>query len=263
MNGAINVEGEEHFQLIFKSVLITVDRVRPDLPPAAERILQLHKGYNRGMEAARRVRFPKSRAVNDYFHMLQHLGGITGKNRGNSKSKTSTLRGKMNPANMTLQSGTYASQNQSRIVAALDSQRHLPSIHLYSRLLQGSLVKWEHVLNEPLAAQYLGADGPGQHSYTMRLEAQTLSAPPHNIHSFGENQEELLFSLHWSGMGGILLGTDCGDQVSEAMHSSWQQAKVSTSRDLQRKAGLYVLDNMQHLYDDCFAITSSGKKLDP
>ena len=172
LNGAINVEGEEHF--IFKSVLITVDRVRPEMPPAAERIPQLHKYYSRGMEAPRRVRVPKSRAVNEYFHLLQHLGGITGKSRGNSKSKTSNLGGKMNPANLTLHSGTHASQNQSQTVGALDSQRHLPSIHLYSRLFQGSLVKWEHVLNEPLAAQYLGADGPGQRSYTMRLEAQTL-----------------------------------------------------------------------------------------
>ena len=71
----------------------------------------------------------------------------------------------------------------------------------------------------------MGAEGHGKHVYTLRMSAKELAAPPHNVHTFGAPDEIMLFSPHWSGIGGILEGSDCGDQVSEAIHSGWQQAK--------------------------------------
>ena len=37
------------------------------------------------------------------------------------------------------------------------------------------------------------------------------------------NSQEMWFSLHWSGVAGILPGSDCGDQPMEAFHSPWQR----------------------------------------
>ena len=137
-------------------------------------------------------------------------------------------------------------------MAALQSQRRLPSIHLYSRLFEGSLVKWEHVLNEKVVADYLGAESKGGHAYTWKMRADVLAAPPFNIHTFGSPDEDLLFSPHWSGVGGMMLGMDCGDQCSEALHSGWQTATKALMGKKARSQGMEILDNMQVLYTEAW-----------
>ena len=158
----------------------------------------------------------------------------------------------MNPANAVQTKSAYVNSNQDRIVAALQSQRHLPTIHLYSRLFQGSLAKWEHVLQEKMAADYLGPDSKGHNVYTWKMRADALSAPPFNIHTFGNADEELPFSPHWSGVGGLLLGTDCGDQCSEALHAGWQTAKKAALGSKKRAKGMEILSNMQDLYTEAW-----------
>ena len=83
--------------------------------------------------------------------------GVTGsQGTGKKKNTKDTLATKMNPDNMKQTGQGYVGENQPRIVSTLRRQRRLPSVHLYSQLLQGSLDKWEHVYNEKLAVEYLG-----------------------------------------------------------------------------------------------------------
>ena len=146
----------------------------------------------------------------------------------------------MNPRNNMETASEYKNPNQGRIISHIQCERHLPTIHLYSALFTGSLTKFEFVYDEKKATDYLGADGPGRHVYTLRMHAKELAAPPHNVHIFGDPDEVLLFSPHWSGIGGILEGTDCGDQVSEAVHAGWQTAKKKINATYTRTTGLEV-----------------------
>ena len=249
VNGAFDVEGEEHFVQIFRATKAIIDTRSPGKILAVQRILQVHKDYAPGIEAARRRELQHSRPVNDFFHLMHHMG-FSG--AGKNMSQGSTLTKKMNPQNAVQTKNQYVYENQARIMAALQSQRRLPSIHLYSRLFEGSLVKWEHVLNEKVVADYLGAESKGGHAYTWKMRADVLAAPPFNIHTFGSPDEDLLFSQHWSGVGGMMLGMDCGDQCSEALHSGWQTATKALMGKKARAQGMEILDNMQVLYTEAW-----------
>ena len=155
----------------------------------------------------------------------------------------------MNPRNMVDKGHGYRTLNQGRILGHLQCERHLPSAHLYSALWQGSLLKIRWVYDEEKAAAYLGPGGEATHPYTWRMAAKDLQRPPFNIHCFGDDDEIMLFSPHWSGIGGILEGTDCGDQCSEALHSAWQAEKQRVADAMPKAKGLDVLNNMQTLYD--------------
>ena len=242
LNGAFNVEGTEHFVALFRCFKIVHNLRCPDKPDAVSRVLQLHSDYAPAIEAARRIEFPNSRPVKDFFHLMQHCGNI-------GKACGKTLASKMNPRNMVDKGHGYRTLNQGRILGHLQCERHLPSAHLYSALWQGSLLKIRWVYDEEKAAAYLGPGGEATHPYTWRMAAKDLQRPPFNIHCFGDDDEIMLFSPHWSGIGGILEGTDCGDQCSEALHSAWQAEKQRVADAMPKAKGLDVLNNMQTLYD--------------
>ena len=74
VNGAFNAEGDSHFVQIFRATKAIMDARSPGKPPAEQRILQVHKDYAPGIESARRQEFPHSRPVNDFFHLMRHMG---------------------------------------------------------------------------------------------------------------------------------------------------------------------------------------------
>ena len=96
---------------------------------------------------------------------------------------------------------------------------------------------------EQLLADYLG---PGGHEfYTTREKVKTLREM-YGISTFNDDDSaELLFSPHWSGVCGILPGSDCGDQPQEAFHAPWQRQLQVLGDSAECTQ---VLSTMQQLY---------------
>ena len=101
----------------------------------------------------------------------------------------------------------------------LHGLRHLATIDLYSLLWGGALERLMH-MKEPVATEHLGTEG--SETYTMRRTVGVLREE-YNIRAHTQGDDEvLLFSPHWAGIGGIVRGTDCGDEPQEAFHSPSQ-----------------------------------------
>ena len=60
-----------------------------------------------------------------------------------------------------------------------------------------------------------------------------------------DDEAELLFSPHWSGVYGICPGSDCGDQPQEAFHSPWKKQLDVLGKSADCTT---VLSTMQELY---------------
>jgi hypothetical protein len=91
---------------------------------------------------------------------------------------------------------------------------------LYSVIWEGWLRRLAQK-DEQLLADYLG---PGGHEfYTTRETVKTLREM-YGISTFNnDDTADLLFSSHWSGVCGILPGSDCGDQPQDAFHAPWHR----------------------------------------
>ena len=95
-----------------------------------------------------------------------------------------------------------------------------------------------------MAADYLGPQGLA--TYTVQGTLRTLKQR-YNVQCHEDDLDKvMLFSPHWSGFGGILRGTDCGDEPIEAFHVPWQAQLGVLGSDAE---GVQVLATMQRLYE--------------
>jgi hypothetical protein len=188
-------------------------------------LVSVAQDYHPFLEAARKAHFPQARPVNDFFHLLQHSKGIE------ARLARTELVGRR-----------YKKAEFGWVMASMHAFKHLPTSDLYSVIWEGWLRRLAQN-DEQLLAEYLG---PGGHEfYTTRETVKTLREM-YGISTFNDDDTaELLFSSHWSGVCGILPGSDCGDQPQEAFHAPWQKhlQVLGDSAECTQ-----VLATMQQLY---------------
>ena len=160
--------------------------------------------------------------MNDYFHFTEH---------------DKTLEAKL--TQMTLQNGKYVKTELEWTKAGRRCLRHLVTFDLYSLLWAGFLERLR-LKKESVAADYLGPQGLA--TYTVQGTLRTFKQR-YNVQCHEDDLDKvMLFSPHWSGFGGILRGTDCGDEPIEAFHVPWQAQLGVLGSDAE---GVQVLATMQ------------------
>ena len=184
----------------------------------------MHKDYVAALEHGRRTHFSMARPVNDFFHLSEKKNNIEAK-----------------LANLTLQNKVHVKTEYGWVMACLSGLRDIPSIDLFSALWDGFLRRLR-VKGETVLSEYLGPDGVER--YTQRLSVAALRAMGIFSNAL-DSSPELLFCAHWSGILGILPGTDCGDQSLEAFHSPWAKHLEALGKDA---TSTQVLSTMQDLY---------------
>ena len=70
LQAIINVEDTQNISQFFETLKRLWARVVPQRPELAKCITQVHKDYHPALEAARKEHFPRSRPINDFFHLL-------------------------------------------------------------------------------------------------------------------------------------------------------------------------------------------------
>jgi len=229
LQAAVSSEAHENMEQLFLTAERVWARVNPGRPPLRDCMVQVHKDYAPGIEIARRTRFPRSRPVNDYFHLTE---------------KRKVIESKLTQTE--LRDGGFVKKELGWIMASFDTLRHLASLDLYSSL-HGGFLERLHMKLEPVVAEYLGPDGNA--IYTIRATVAELRQT-YGVRALEPRQNAvLLFSPHWSGIGGIIVGTDCGDGPQEGMHSPWQKQLDVIGKDAQGTEVLQVMDTLYETWD--------------
>eukprot|EP00959_Pyramimonas_sp_CCMP1952_P166783 3485637-Pyramimonas_sp.AAC.1 len=94
------------------------------------RVVAVHSDCAPGIEAARKVVFPKSQTAKDQFHFAQHTGLKT--------TASGTLAKKMKHRRPAGQTGHYELTNLGWTVAALNALRRIPTLDCAPMLHEGS-----------------------------------------------------------------------------------------------------------------------------
>ena len=90
-------------------------------------------------------------------------------------------------------------------------------------------------------ATYLGPKG--HELYTVKASVADMKSK-YGIHPLNpDDKATMLFSPHWSGLYGILPGTNCGDEPLEAFHSPWQKHLATLGKPPYTR----VINTMQKL----------------
>ena len=168
-------------------------------PPLTDLVRQVHKDYADAIERARAEIFPQSRAVNDFFHLREKEKTVHAKCKG-----------------LVLQKGKCVKEHFDWIMYTLTNIRFAPRPDAFSHLWQGFLSRLI-AQGEHEVAKYMYKEV----SCIMHGEALALPDGPWPIAL--EATGQYFFAPHWSGLWVVRAGTACGNQPTEAMHSSWQR----------------------------------------
>ena len=79
LQALLHAETGHHVSVVFQFLADSWAGSRPDAPPLVELVKQVHKDYSEAIETARRTVFPRSRPVNDFFHLRQKEKTIASK----------------------------------------------------------------------------------------------------------------------------------------------------------------------------------------
>ena len=193
-----------------------------------DRVVALHSDYGPGIEAARKVVFPKSQPAKDQFHFAQHTGMKT--------TASGTLAKKMKHRRPAGQTGNYELTNLSWTVGGLNALRRIPTLDCASMLYEGFLSRLEHEFDEQEAAAYLGPNSRGPQTYTIRATVREMREV-YNLRCYNEDESTtMLFCPNWSGMGVLTAGYE-GSSV-EPMHSPWEKARKDAASSDQSSSPL-------------------------
>ena len=198
-----DVEEEEHIECFFLTLERMWGHAHPDRMPLRE-CCTSSKDYEAFIEHARLKRFPRSRFVNDYFHLKQKEHTVIEK-----KLRMIVLR-----------NGNYVQEKLQWVMSGSSILHDILTFDLYSALHGGVLPRLRD-MNESLVAEYLGPEGNA--IYTQRGTLAELKER-YNVVAVGpDGNVAMLYSHHWQGVSGIIRGIACGDEPQEAMHSDLEK----------------------------------------
>jgi len=200
----------------------------PDKPPLETWVKEVHTDFHPALEAARKILMGEARPCKDFFHLMQ---------------KQPTLEKKL--CVVSSQPGQHVKENKGWLLFSLHIQRHLPTLDLSSAIYTGFLqrlrAKGEHDI-----CSYLG---PGGHApYCVQATVRELRTV-YGVSASNPNEDaQLLFSLHWTGLWGALPGADCGDQPLEAFHSPWEAQLKAMGNKPHFTLALNTMQTMFHTW---------------
>ena len=234
-------------------------------------LIQIHKDYAAGIEAARKEVFSFARALNDYFHMKQNIGPAL-----NSKLKVEAAEDEAAvatvPAGQQAAATSAATRRKGRVAVAKPKQRRgrkvkvlanrkfvldvinftrtLPTLSLFDIV---SRVFFEHLkkAGEHDAQEYLAR------WYYATVSLKNAQVVFKGVDEAAYGGQALLLAGHWIGVFGTYPGTGSGSQAIESMHSGWEkEVRAETRADFTN-----VFAGMQKLYKKWKAKYSWGTAL--
>ena len=215
LQALVDTESEANLTHIFNSACkVAKELCGLDLD---KQTIQVHKDYAKGIDAARRRVFPRSRPCDDYAHMR--------------RASYSALRKHLGGAE-----GAQAFTFLNRFITVT---RLVPCIQLFDTLWREAFA-WLLSKGHKAATKYL------QKTYFVEIPGD--AAPRHFV-TTRSSESSVLFAGFWSGILGTYPGTGSGTQTIESFHSYWQ----SLLRNKIRAAPLKLLDVMSALYSDDWA----------
>ena len=227
VQAVINVEDTDHVLRVFQAMCRLWDMAVPGRRPFKECVRQVQKDFLPAIEAARCRVFPNARPVDDFFHFMEKQGTIE------KKLKNLAPVGKREKK--------FKKRDFGWVIASLHTLRHSPVIDLFSALFTG-FVKRLQGQGEEVLAEYLGSA-----PYATKVSVQILREQWGLHVNEPTPTTDLLFAGWWSGLLGIMPGTDSGSNAKEAFHSLW-------AKQLGPLAGHSPVSDafnvMQRLYSD-------------
>ena len=203
LQALVQSETTEDVVAVFRALAAHWESRHPDRRSLYQLVKQVHKDYAPALEAARATVFPRSRPVNDFFHL---------------REKEKILAAKC--AKLDLRHGKYVKRHFEWTMYTLTNTRFTPHPEVFSMVWQGFLVRLLTV-GETQVATYLRAE------YSSLVDAETVEfadTPTHVVWSPGQR---LFFAPHWAGLWGVYPGTASGNQAGEALHAPWQRTLES------------------------------------
>ena len=221
LQALVQSETTEDVVAVFRALAAHWESRHPDRRSLYQLVKQVHKDYAPALEAARATVFPRSRPVNDFFHL---------------REKDKILAAKC--AKLDLRHGKYVKRHFEWTMYTLTNTRVTPHPEVFSMVWQGFLVRLLTV-GETQVATYLRAE------YSSLVDAETVEfadTPTHVVWSPGQR---LFFAPHWAGLWGVYPGTASGNQAGEALHAPWQRTLESlrTTPSIDN-----IFDVMQGIY---------------
>jgi hypothetical protein len=224
-------------------------------------LIQIHKDYAKGIEAARRHVFPSVRSVEDYFHMLQRVmntlptkltkqktvpepplssaSAAADQSQGTSKKR----RANTNPKK---RSKVVEKLHFGSCIDWINMTRFVPTLQLFDAVWRVFFHMVQHQWKEPHAVEYL------QSTYFAEPTLDNVRMQYKRVGVTSWGRSTFLVAGHWYGILGTAPGTGTGSQTIEARHSQWQEEVRVRSR-----SNIFTIwPAMQDIYDsweDTFA----------
>lgn len=199
-------------------------------------VTQVHKDLHDGIEAARVLRFPRSRPCDDQTHVMARLSMQLPAKFAATQSSSQTV-----PVNTLVDEtpAAHFSMTGERLKENLrELLLHCHSIDLLDTCLHHFLIQNEGCANARSAMLYLRRE-----RYVQVVSREQLLQ--WNIRPRSEQKTTFLFAGAWQGLFGQAPGTHCGSQPVEAFHARWEGYLDHLGGTLSNSA---VLDKMRDLY---------------
>ena len=203
-------------------------------------VIQVHKDFSKGLEAARTKAFPLSRPCDDYAHMrratfkvfetLMRVPTQAGTGGAQQKGKG---KGVQRPARESVRDKDF--QQLQRLLA---TSRFIPSIQLFDATWH-HIFRWLETRGHKRVAEYL------QTHYFYHVAPEDLQKQM-RCGACVYGRKGVWFASFWSGILSTYPGTESGTQTIESMHSHWQRVLSAACR----AAPQAIFDSMQQIYTE-------------
>ena len=124
LQAIMHAETIQSVSRVFRKVCELWAEAWPSGPALQDMTTQVHKDYHDALEGARRAVFPKSRPVNDYFHLVEKERSMSAK-----------------CCKLVLHKGRYVKENYDWLIYTLGNVRFAPRPDIFSFIWQGILCR--------------------------------------------------------------------------------------------------------------------------
>ena len=226
-------------------------------------LIQMHKDYAKGIEKARREKFPWVRAVEDYFHMRQAVEGTlpsrlktpgeeppppppeplqttlsqhgvraadssTGPRGGGGGAPKGKARAKAkgkSKAKAKAKAKAGSKKYEKPCVQLLNDTRFLPTAQLLDAAWRPAFHMMTNAWREPDAKDYLKT------TYFHDVTVDVISRLFKRVTLTAWGSPDFLLAGHWYGILGTAPGSGTGSQSLESRHSFWEDIVEKTQRE--------------------------------
>ena len=165
-------------------------------------LVQLHRDFHAGSEAARKAVFPTARPMDDYAHLVRNLQKHLARTAFKGRASDPT--------------GDKSASLCSRVLRVLHTLRCVPTVELCSELSIAFLAHCRNIWKAPMVADYL------ESTYTTLTHVGAICEQC-GVEARGPEAWPIAFCSWWAGVCGCAAGSASGTQALEAFHSPWER----------------------------------------